>query len=628
MNAKVNKRRFWAAILSIAAILAMTVGGLGGSAVRSVYAADGTIEGESSITKGGSALTLTVTRVNTWSDLNNFYKVNWSEESTNYLNFASQTDVNNDKSDVSITVKNEAVIDSEKTVTIIATWNGKPAKKIITVKPAATPDPTITFSKTSPATIAVNEAFFLTANISNYSGSGITYSWTSSDSSTATVVSNENAATITGIKAGTSAIITVTATIPGVGEKKAEFTVNVSATKTLINESSLPAAYVNRSYSAKLTARSAANDTYTWSLVSGTLPTGLTLKSDTGEISGTPTAAGSQTFTIRATSTKGNGYHERAFTITVGEGGIAVFDAAPNEGVTPNRPANLETVAQGRADTYSKLGGSGYSLYFPVVVKSSSDNSISGKSKIVDAISAVKNKATVHYIDITPTEEVTANGKLFKDIKVTDTEKIVEIPFTIPSAKSCVVLRVHDGTLLPMARMSSRPSNPTSEGYYYKGSGELYIYARYYSTFAIIHSQDDIITVSFDTNGGSHIDPVVIEAGGSISTPSTPTRSGYRFDGWFTNSNLTTEWTTGTTFNTDATVYARWTSSASTDSSTTASTTTANTSTNTSSPRGTTPTNSPQTGDTIDYVRAFAAMIVVCAGALVLLYALKVRRRK
>lgn len=622
MNAKVRKRRFWAAILSIAAILAMTVGGLGGSAVRSVYAVDeGTINGNDTIKEGVSQEYTAVFDTTSWSPIDAAADVIWditpSDKVTKTTNGNKITVTVNGVAPGTITIKATKGVNTLRT-----------AQKTITVE-AKDPEPTIAFSKTSPATIAVNEAFFLTANISNYSGSGITYSWTSSDSSTATVVSNENAATINGIKAGSSATITVTATIPGVGEKKAEFTVNVSATKTLINESSLPAAYVNRSYSAKLTARSAANDTYTWSLVSGTLPTGLTLKSDTGEISGTPTAAGSQTFTIRATSTKGNGYHERAFTIAVGEGGIAVFDPSSNEGVTPIRPANLETVAQGLADIYSKLGGSGYSLYFPVVVKSSSDNSISGKSKVEDAISAVKNKATVHYVDISPTEEVTAgDGKVFKDIKVTDTKKIVEIPFTIPSAKSCVVLRVHDGTLLPMARMSSRPSNPTSEGYYYKGSGELYIYARYYSTFAIVHSQDDIITVSFDTNGGSHIDPVVIEAGGSISTPSTPTRSGYRFDGWFTNPNLTTEWTTGTRFNTDATVYARWTNSASTDSSTTASTTTANTSTNTSAPRGTTPTNSPQTGDTIDYVRAFAAMIVVCAGALVLLYALKVRRRK
>ena len=67
----------------------------------------------------------------------------------------------------------------------------------------------------------------------------------------------------------------------------------------VITTTSLPNGTVGASYSQTLTA---TGDTpITWS-VSGTLPVGLSLNSSTGEISGTPTAAGKASFTIKASN--------------------------------------------------------------------------------------------------------------------------------------------------------------------------------------------------------------------------------------------------------------------------------------------------------------------------------------
>jgi hypothetical protein len=62
---------------------------------------------------------------------------------------------------------------------------------------------------------------------------------------------------------------------------------------------------VKRAYSATLTATGGTGST-AWSVVSGSLPPGLTMTSS-GRISGTPTAVGKFTFTVQALDTGWSG---------------------------------------------------------------------------------------------------------------------------------------------------------------------------------------------------------------------------------------------------------------------------------------------------------------------------------
>ena len=80
----------------------------------------------------------------------------------------------------------------------------------------------------------------------------------------------------------------------------ATFTVNNVNTPNppSISTSSLPAGTQNAAYSATMAATGGATP-YTWSVTSGTLPTGLALAPSTGLISGTPTATGTSTFTVK-----------------------------------------------------------------------------------------------------------------------------------------------------------------------------------------------------------------------------------------------------------------------------------------------------------------------------------------
>lgn len=80
-----------------------------------------------------------------------------------------------------------------------------------------------------------------------------------------------------------------------------------------ITTTSLPQSTIGVSYNTTLSA-STTSSTISWSIVSGSLPTGLSLDASTGKISGTPTVADTFNFTVRAT---GSTYSERDFSITI-----------------------------------------------------------------------------------------------------------------------------------------------------------------------------------------------------------------------------------------------------------------------------------------------------------------------
>jgi hypothetical protein len=67
--------------------------------------------------------------------------------------------------------------------------------------------------------------------------------------------------------------------------------------KPSIVTSGVPAAVVGQAYQQVLTAKGGV-PFYDWRVTSGALPPGLTLDRFTGALSGTPTAAGSYSFTV------------------------------------------------------------------------------------------------------------------------------------------------------------------------------------------------------------------------------------------------------------------------------------------------------------------------------------------
>jgi len=102
------------------------------------------------------------------------------------------------------------------------------------------------------------------------------------------------------------------------------------ATAPTIDKVSLPlTGTINTQYKGTITAKGTAP--ITWSVVSGSLPTGLTLNPATGEISGKPTAAGTFEFTIMVENIVD--FDTRTFSITIQAPPTITTDSLPN-GVT------------------------------------------------------------------------------------------------------------------------------------------------------------------------------------------------------------------------------------------------------------------------------------------------------
>lgn len=66
-------------------------------------------------------------------------------------------------------------------------------------------------------------------------------------------------------------------------------------------------------------------------------------------------------------------------------------------------------------------------------------------------------------------------------------------------------------------------------------------------------------TVDFVTDGGSAINPITLDYGSTIGTAPMTIKDGFTFDGWFTDSSLTTPASFLYTITGDATLYAKWT---------------------------------------------------------------------
>lgn len=75
------------------------------------------------------------------------------------------------------------------------------------------------------------------------------------------------------------------------------------------------------------------------------------------------------------------------------------------------------------------------------------------------------------------------------------------------------------------------------------------------------YMQTKPFVVTFNSNGGSDVDSQNVVNGGKVTEPDAPTKTGYTFDAWYSDEDLTDAWTFATdTVTANMTLYAKWTS--------------------------------------------------------------------
>jgi hypothetical protein len=108
-----------------------------------------------------------------------------------------------------------------------------------------------------------------------------------------------------------------------------------------------------------VSATDAEGNTITYSVISGSLPTGLTLSSSTGYITGTPTTAGTSIFEIRASTTEGNAARVFSIRVIAGPTGGTITTSGTNIIHTFNSPGSFATSSTVSLDALIVGGGGG-----------------------------------------------------------------------------------------------------------------------------------------------------------------------------------------------------------------------------------------------------------------------------
>jgi uncharacterized repeat protein (TIGR02543 family) len=127
------------------------------------------------------------------------------------------------------------------------------------------------------------------------------------------------------------------------------------------------------------------------------------------------------------------------------------------------------------------------------------------------------------------------------------------------------------GTSANAGSLISKPADPTKEGYTFAGwykdealtnvwSFDSDLVTESITLYAKWAEVGTTYNVTFNSNGGSSITGVSVNAGGVITKPTDPTKEGYSFAGWYKEASLTNAWDFAVdTVSENLTLYAKWT---------------------------------------------------------------------
>ena len=343
-----------------------------------------------------------------------------------------------------------------------------------------------------------------------------------------------------------------------------------SSHSVTITTDTLPDGKVGEAYSQTLTADGTAP--ITWSIDSGNLPAGLSLNKDTGKISGTPTAAGSSTFTVKATNSAGSDTKELSITITKDappahehsygdwrKDGTSHWHECTDDDC-PNREESINDKAahvyDDDADTTCDVCGYERTVTPPSHEHSYGDWRKDGTSHwhectdddCPDREESIKDKAAHVYTDDADTTCDTCG---------------YERTITPPAHEHRYGDWRKDGTnhwheCTDADCPNREESIKHKAAHVYDNDADTTCNTCGYERTVTPPAHEHIVT--FDGNGGtSSVGSMTTTNQKLTSLPSASRSGSYSFDGWYTEKSGGTKITTDTVFSANTTVYAHWT---------------------------------------------------------------------
>ena len=216
-----------------------------------------------------------------------------------------------------------------------------PTLTSIAVTPA---DPTVLTGATQPFTATGTYSDGSTQNIASQ------VTWNSLTPGVATINASGLAS---GVSAGTTTISATQSGVTGLTNLTVQ-----SAPLAITTGTQLPNGTVNAGYSTNLAANG-GTPPYTWSIISGSLPPGLTLSPTTGAISGTPTATGNFNFTAKVTDSSTVPQNAtKALSLTIANAMTTIWPSTAVPGVVDGGPDSaVELGVKFRSDVSGEIRG-------------------------------------------------------------------------------------------------------------------------------------------------------------------------------------------------------------------------------------------------------------------------------
>ena len=328
------------------------------------------------------------------------------------------------------------------------------------------------------------------------------------------------------------------------GKAEHYFTISENAAAApSITTSSLPDGKVGEAYSQTLTAN--GTTPIKWSISGGALPESLNLNEITGVISGTPTAAGTATFTVKVANSAGSGTKELSITITK--------DAPTEHTVTVTSSGNGTASASpakavaGAEITLSVTPDKGYHLKEWQVI---SGGVAIENNKFLMPDSNVEVKAifeedappapTEFTITVTSGDNGTASASHAKAVVGTEI-RLTATPNTGYHLKEWQV--ISGGVTIKDDKFLMPNDNVEVKAIFEKDAPP---------------APTEFI-VTFDAGDGTPSDGSMTTTNQKLSFLPGASRSKHSFDGWYTEKVGGTKITTDTVFHAKTTVYAHWT---------------------------------------------------------------------